>query len=156
VNPNERERSQVFLSRAQIQEAGPLNRVRVLLADDHPGFPYLVESLLEPSFEVVGSVVDGKALLEAATRLNPDVIVTDISMPIINGIEAADQLRKAGCDSKIVFLSVHSDPDFVRACLSTGALGYVVKPRVGTELVPAIREALAGHIFVSPGLPYGN
>jgi DNA-binding NarL/FixJ family response regulator len=126
-----------------------LTRIRILLADDHPGFSHFVKSLLESTFEVVGSVTDGGSLLETALKLNPDVIVTDISMPVLNGLEAIDQLKKLGCTSKTIFLSVHSDPEFMRACLSTGALGYVVKPRVGTDLLPAIREALAGHQFVS-------
>jgi DNA-binding NarL/FixJ family response regulator len=82
-------------------------------------------------------------------RLKPDVIVSDISMPLLNGIEAADQLKESGCQSRIVFLTVHSDPDFVRVCLAAGAFGYVVKSRIGAELLPAIREALAGHIFIS-------
>jgi DNA-binding NarL/FixJ family response regulator len=127
-----------------------LNRIRILLADDHPGFPKLVESMLEPAFEIIGSVSNGRSLIDTAMELKPDVVVTDISMPILNGIEAATQLRKSGCESKIVFLSIHSDPDFMRACLSIGALGYVIKPRMATELVHAIQEALAGRVFVSP------
>jgi DNA-binding NarL/FixJ family response regulator len=119
------------------------------LADDHRSFPEIVVRLLEPEFEVIGTVLDGQALFEEAMRLKPDVIVTDISMPVLNGIEAVDRLQESGCNSMIVFLTVHSDPDFVRRCLSIGALGYVVKSRVTTELVPAVREALAGHIFVS-------
>jgi DNA-binding NarL/FixJ family response regulator len=128
----------------------------VLLADDHPGFPRLVEGMLEPAFEIIGSVSNGQTLIETALKLNPDVVVTDISMPILNGIEAAVQLKKSGCVSKIVFLSVHSDPDFVRACLSTGALAYVIKPRMATELVHAMQEALAGRVFVSPGVLHRN
>ncbi len=127
-----------------------MNRIRILLADDHPGFPKLVESMLEPAFEIIGSVSNGRSLVDTAMELKPDVVVTDISMPILNGIEAAAQLRKSGCESKIVFLSIHSDPDFMRACLSIGALGYVIKPRMATELVHAIQEALAGRVFVSP------
>ena len=133
-----------------IQQAGSLKKVRILLADDHPHFPEFVESLLETSFEIVGKVGDGQALLEAAAKLNPDVIVTDISMPFLNGIEAAEQLRGTGCNARIIFLTVHSDPDFVRICLATGAFGYITKPRVAIDLIPAIREALAGHLFISP------
>lgn len=127
-----------------------MKKVRILLADDHPHFPELVESLLDPAFEVVGKVRDGRAMLDAALHLHPDVIVADISMPDLNGIEAADELRKSGCNSKVIFLTVHSDPDFIRACLATGAFGYVVKPRVAVDLLPAIQEALAGHLFISP------
>jgi DNA-binding NarL/FixJ family response regulator len=130
-----------------------LKKVCVLLADDHPNFPELVESLLEPGIEVVGKVGDGRALFEAALDLKPDLIVMDISMPILNGIDAADALRRSGCTSKIIFLTVHSDRDLVRTCLATGAFGYIVKYRVALDLLPAIREALAGHLFVSPNEP---
>ena len=135
---------------------GPLNKVRVLLADDHPLLLNAVVSLLEPTFEVVGRVGDGKSLFESAMKLQPDVIVSDISMPILNGIEAAKKLKVSSCRSKIVFLTVHSDPDFVHACLATGALGYVVKSRMATDLVPAIREALAERIFISSPLRHQN
>jgi DNA-binding NarL/FixJ family response regulator len=148
--------TRILLLKAHIHQADQLTTIKVLLADDHPGFPGLVASLLESSFEVVGKVVDGRSLFEAAMELQPDVIITDISMPVLNGLEAADLLRKSGSAAKIIFLSVHSDPDFVQAGLSAGASGYVVKPRVGTELVLAIREALAGKIFVSPGLSREN
>ena len=130
-----------------------MSKVRILLADDHPNFPEMEERLLEPEFEVVGKVCNGQALFEEAMRLRPEVIVTDISMPILNGIEAADRLKESGCNSRIVFLTVHSDTEFVRRCLSAGAFGYVPKSRIASELVPAIREALAGNIFVSRYLP---
>jgi DNA-binding NarL/FixJ family response regulator len=82
--------------------------------------------------------------------LQPDVIITDISMPILSGIEAAKQLKESGSRAKVVFLTVHSDPDIVRACLNVGACGYIVKPRMDSDLLPAVREALAGRIFLSP------
>jgi DNA-binding NarL/FixJ family response regulator len=126
-----------------------MNKIRILLADDHPHFPELVESLLGTAFEVVGIVGDGRGLVDAGLELKPDVILTDISMPVVDGIQAVEQLRKAGCVSKVIFLTVHSDPDFVRACLATGALGYILKTRVALDLLAAIREALAGHLFVS-------
>ena len=84
--------------------------VRILLADDHPRVPELVESLLDSSFEVVGRVGDGHALFDAALKLKPDVIITDISMPILNGIEVATNLKESGCTSRIVFLTLHEDP----------------------------------------------
>ena len=105
---------------------------------------------MEPTFDVVGAVEDGEALVEAAGNLQPDVIITDISMPKLNGIEAADRLRESGSSSKIVFLTVHADPDFVQAALKTGALAYVSKSRITTDLLIAIEEALKGRIFVSP------
>jgi len=110
----------------------------------------MVESLLTPTCEVVGSVSDGQSLFDAAGRLQPDVIVTDITMPILSGIEASKRLCDTGSAAKIIFLTVHSDVDFVQACLATGAAGYVLKPRIISDLLPAIREALAGRVFISP------
>ena len=130
-----------------------MNKTSVLLADDHPNFPDLIQRLLGPEFEVVGKVNDGRNLIGHALLLNPDLIVTDVSMPLLNGIEAADQLKETDCRSRIIFLSVHTDADVIRRCLATGAYGYVVKTRLATELVPAIREALAGRIFISRELP---
>jgi len=138
---------------SHVRRTGQLMRARILLADDHPRFPEMEQHLLESEFEVVGKVGDGQALLEEAMRLKPDVIVTDISMPILNGIEAVDRLKESGCESRVVFLTVHCDADFVRRCLSTGAFGYVAKSRIASELILAIREALEGNIFVSQHLP---
>jgi CheY-like chemotaxis protein len=134
----------------------PLSKLRILLADDHPNLLEIVTSLLEPTFEVVGRVGDGQSLFEAAINLHPDVIVTDISMPVLNGIAAVSKLKESDCKSKIVFLTVHADPDFVLRCIVTGALGYVVKRRMATDLLPAIREAMAGRNFTSPNLQYQN
>ena len=92
---------------------------------------------------------DGKALVQAAMRMNPDVIVTDISMPILNGIEAANTLRNFGSTSRIIFLTIHQDLDYVKACFDAGALAYVSKPRMSADLLSAIQEALMGHSFVS-------
>ena len=147
-----RNMSYILLAPARIWQAAQLRKITVLVGDDHPGFPRLVANVLEPAFEIIASVSNGRSLIDKAMQLEPDVIVTDISMPILNGIEAALQLKNLGCASKIVFLSVHSNSDFVRACLSAGALGYVVKPRMATDLDLAIRETLAGRVFVSPGL----
>ena len=130
--------------------------MRILLADDHPSFPEIAERLLGSHFEVVAKVGNGHAMFEEAMRLKPDVIVTDISMPILNGIDAADRLKECGSQSRIIFLTVHSDSEFIRKCLSTGAFGYVVKSRIAMELIPAIREALAGHIFVSQHTAHRN
>jgi len=129
---------------------GQLSKVTILLADDHPSFPEVAERVLGGQFEVVAKVGNGQALFEEAIRLKPDVIVSDISMPVLSGIDAADRLKEYGSQARIVFLTVHFDSDFIRRCLSTGAFGYVVKSRIATELVPAIQDALAGYIFVSP------
>ena len=125
-------------------------RARILLADDHKDVREKIMQELEPEFEVVGAVGDGNALLEAASQMKPDVCVVDISMPIMSGIEAAAQMKASGSTTKIVFLTVHEDPDFLQAALEAGAIGYVVKSRVASDLCPAIRGALAGRLFVSP------
>ena len=140
----------MVVQRSPRHTAKPL--ARVLLADDHPDMLNVVARLLGRTFDVVGMVGDGESLLDVATELRPDVLVLDISMPLLTGIEAAQRLRERGNPVRIVFLTVHDDPDFVRASLAAGAFGYVVKPRVATDLVPAIREALAGRIFISPSL----
>ncbi len=132
------------------RERSPLSRVRVLLADDHSAMLRRIVELLTPEFEVIGAVCDGQALIEAAAATNPDVIISDISMPILSGIEAAQQLSKSGSKAKIVFLSVHEDPDYISASLAVGAIGYVIKPRITSDLRVAIKRALKGMRFVSP------
>ena len=123
--------------------------MRVLLADGHPQLLEAIRSFLEPHLNVVGCVNNGESLFEDAMMLQPDVIVTDISMPKLSGIEAAKRLRESGCPSKVVFLADYGDPDFVSATLKTGALAYVLKTSVDTDLLLAIREAFAGRGFVS-------
>lgn len=135
---------------------GHLRNVRILLADDHPGVSDFVEALLEPSYEIVGKVCDGKALIEAAARLKPDAIVLDISMPILNGIEAGRKLKESGSRAKLIYLTVHSDWAFVGACTELGAFGYVLKSRMDTDLLLAINEAAAGRKFVSQTVERGN
>ncbi len=125
------------------------------MADDHEAFLDLEGRLLEPEFEVVETVRNGQAAVEAAARLAPDVLVLDISMPFLDGIEAMRSLRAAGSQSKFVFLKVHGDEDYFRAALAAGAVGYVVKSRLAFDLLPALREALAGRRFVSPSLSQG-
>ena len=125
-------------------------RARILLADDHKEIRDRAVRLLEPEFEVVGAVSDGNALVRVSAQLKPDVCIIDISMPYLNGIEAAMKLRENGSDARIVFLTVNEDSDFVRAALNTGALGYVVKSRMATDLCLAINGAIRGDLFVSP------
>ncbi len=112
-----------------------------------------VASLLKTECDVVGTATDGQQALEAAQDLKPDVLVLDISMPVMNGIETAHRLKEAGVEARIVFLTVHDDPDFAREALEAGALGYVIKPRVTPDLKIAINEAHAGRTFVSPLSP---
>jgi len=112
-----------------------------------------VSALLQPDFEVVGTVNNGGDLIREANRLRPDVIVLDITMPILNGIEAAHRMREAGLTARLVFLTVHEQSSFVTACFDEGALGYVTKSRLIMDLIPAIRDAISGHHFISPSLP---
>lgn len=130
-----------------------MDRPRVLVADDHPLVVERVVSLLDPNFEIVGTVRDGGMLISEALRLRPDVIVSDITMPMLTGIEAAHAIREAGSTARFVFLTVHRQAAFVRACFAEGALGYVTKSHLQSDLVPAINEALSGHRFISPSLP---
>jgi DNA-binding NarL/FixJ family response regulator len=126
------------------------SQARILLADDHAPMIDRVRSILEPDFDVVGSVNNGADLVSEAARLQPDLIVLDISMPGMTGIQAAQELREGGSKAKLVFLTIHERVEFVRACLAEGALGYVVKSRLAVDLLPAIQEALAGRRFISP------
>jgi DNA-binding NarL/FixJ family response regulator len=129
-----------------------LRKPTVLLADDHPGLGKAARLLLESAFEIVGTVRDGQALIDAAMTLRPDVVVTDISMPILNGIDAVKQLKMFGSTVPIVFLTVHSDRDFIDACFSAGAAAYVSKHRMTSDLLSAVHEALHGRRFVSPSV----
>ena len=137
---------------SQLSCADFMSKTRVLLADDH--IPILDEMhvTLGEEFEIVGVAHNGREAVTEARRLDPDVLVIDISMPILNGIEAASELRTTNQHTKIVFLTVHQDQDFVDAAFSAGACGYVIKEDVTTDLVPAIRQALQGNIYISPSL----
>ena len=126
--------------------------VRVLLADDSPSMLQAARRILEPEFQIIGTVDDGQGVLEATESLKPDVLILDISMGVMNGLEAARLLTRIGSKARIVFLTVHQDQEFVEEAFSAGALGYVVKPRLGSDLLVAVREAMIGHTFVSPAL----
>ena len=122
----------------------------VLIADDHRILAEGVRGLLESEFKVVDIVDDGRKLVETAKRLQPDVIVADITMPSLNGIEAAVQLRDAGVTSKVVFLTQHRDVAYARRAIEAGAAGYVLKHSVANELMTAIQEALRGQTYITP------
>jgi DNA-binding NarL/FixJ family response regulator len=126
-----------------------LEKARILLADDHAELLALAVQIIDAEFEVVETFNNGQAVVDAAAALEPDLVVLDISMPGLNGIEAAQHLRAARSKARIVFLTVHKDQDYLRSAFAAGALGYVVKDRLASDLVPALREALAGHRFVS-------
>jgi DNA-binding NarL/FixJ family response regulator len=127
-------------------------RARILLADDHKEMRECVVRMLEEEFEILDAVENGEQILEAAVKLRPDVCLLDISMPLINGIEAATRLKEAGLGSKVIFLTIHEDIDFVHAALKSGASGYVMKRRIASDLATAIKEVLAGRIFISASL----
>ena len=127
-----------------------MSRPRVLIADDHQILAEGVRGLLEPEFDVIGVVADGRELVVAAKKLRPDVIVADVTMPALNGIEAARQLRAAGVAAKVVFLTMHRDVAYARQAFEAGAAGFVLKHSVSSELVTAIREALRGQTYVTP------
>ena len=127
--------------------------LRVLLADDHKAISERVKGLLESEFEVVGAADNGQALVAMARELNPDVAVVDIEMPMLDGLEAVRQIRRLGGQVKVVFLTVHEDPDVMSLCFQAGALGYVIKSRLASNLIPAIQLASTNHTFVSPTLP---
>jgi DNA-binding NarL/FixJ family response regulator len=123
---------------------------RVLLADDHEEILHTVSQLLTPHFDVVGSVMDGESLVTSARLLQPDVLVVDISMPVVNGIDAVTTLKGTGFSGRVIFLTIHSEPEFVAACLAAGGNGFVLKNRLTTDLVHAVSEALSNRTFVSP------
>jgi DNA-binding NarL/FixJ family response regulator len=127
-----------------------MGRPRVLLGDDHGMFTEGLRRILEPQFEIVGMVENGRDLLEAAGRLRPNVIVADISMPLLNGIEAARRLQKMPHAPKIVFLTMHEDATFATAAFRAGASGYVLKRSAPAEIITAVHEAVRGHTYVSP------
>jgi DNA-binding NarL/FixJ family response regulator len=130
----------------------PARRPRVLIADDHLLVAEALTSLLKDEFDLVGVVEDGRALVEAAGRLRPDVIVADITMPHLNGIDALLRLRQGGDRVPVVFLTMHRDVTFARRALEAGASGVVLKHSASVELVAALRAALEGRTYLTPQL----
>jgi len=129
-----------------------MEKTRVLLADDHESILAQVRLTLGEEFHVVGAVDNGRAAVDEVRRLNPDVLVIDISMPVLDGLQAVSQLQSINHRTKVVFLTVHEDQEFVAAAFSAGASGYVTKGDLTTDLVPAIHEALEGRSFTSPSI----
>jgi DNA-binding NarL/FixJ family response regulator len=126
------------------------HRPRVLLADDHLMVAEALTSLLTPEFDLVGVVEDGRQLIEAAGKLRPDVIVADIAMPHLNGIDALIRLREEGYKVPVVFLTMHRDVTFARRALEAGASGFVLKHSASVELVAALHAALRGKTYLTP------
>jgi DNA-binding NarL/FixJ family response regulator len=128
---------------------------RVMLADDHTILVEAFRKLLEPHFEIVGSVADGRALLETAAQLKPDVIVVDISMPLMNGLEAASRLKELMPAVKLIFLTMNEDPDLAVEAMQRGASGYLLKSSAASELIRAIQMALKAKSYVTPQIARG-
>jgi DNA-binding NarL/FixJ family response regulator len=122
---------------------------RIVLADDHEEMLRIIALVLGNEFNIIGTAENGMRAVELTTTLSPDVLVLDISMPVVNGIEAASRLRALGSRARVVFLTVNTDPDFVEAARSAGAVGYVRKESLALNLAPAIRAAIEGNSFTS-------
>jgi DNA-binding NarL/FixJ family response regulator len=129
-----------------------VSRIRVVLADDFQPIVAKVRGILDDEFEVIGTAENGNQAVDSVLTLDADVLITDISMPVVNGLQAAERLQMANCRARILFLTIHEDPEYVRAAFAAGAAAYVLKSRLWTDLIPAIREALRGNIFVSQPL----
>jgi DNA-binding NarL/FixJ family response regulator len=127
-----------------------MDRFRVLLADDHRMFLDGLHNLLEPEFEIVGMVEDGRSLIIEVEKLRPDVVVTDISMPQLNGIEATIQIKKIAPEVKVILLTMHGDTTYATRGFDVGASGYVMKQAATQELVTAIKEVMRGRTYVTP------
>jgi DNA-binding NarL/FixJ family response regulator len=127
-----------------------MKRPRVLLADDHVLLLEAFEKLLEPQCDVVGKVSNGRELLAVAPELEPDVVVLDISMPHLNGLDAGRHLKKSLPDVKLIYLTVHEDPELAAECMRLGASGYILKGSAASELFEAIRRAVSGDTYVTP------
>jgi DNA-binding NarL/FixJ family response regulator len=127
-----------------------MKKPRLLLADDHRIVLEGLRGILEPEFDIVGAVADGRALVAEADRLRPDVVVADISMPGLNGMEAARQIKKMSPQIKIVFLTMHADVSYASGAFDAGASGFVLKHSAAQELITAIGEAMQGRTYVTP------
>ncbi len=129
-----------------------MKKPRILLADDHSIVLAGLCKLVEEHFEVVGTAEDGRALVEAAERLKPDVVVLDISMPLLNGLDAAIEIKKRLPDVKLLFLTMHSSPSYVTASFKAGGDGFLLKQSAASELVSAIEAVLKGHGYLTPAI----
>jgi DNA-binding NarL/FixJ family response regulator len=129
-----------------------MTRPTILIADDHKMFAQGLAGLLEDEFDLVGSVENGQALIDEARRLNPDLIIVDISMPVLNGLDAVRRLNQNNISSKVVFLTMHADTRLLREAFQCGGVGYVLKQSAGEELLFALRQVMAGHNYISPSI----
>jgi DNA-binding NarL/FixJ family response regulator len=129
-----------------------VGKTKILLADDHRIILDGLKHLLEAEYEVVGMAEDGHVLVNEALRLRPDVIITDISMPSLNGIDAIRQIQKKGLHPKVIFLTMHTDALYAKEVMELGASGFVLKHSASSELMTAVQEALRGHTHISPAI----
>jgi len=127
-----------------------MTRPRILMADDHLMLLEAFKALLEPDFEVVGTVTDGRTLVETFSQLNPDVVLLDVAMPLLNGLDAGRQLKAQRASVKLIYLTMNPDPDLAGEALRLGASGYVLKSSAAQELKQAIHEALRGRSYITP------
>jgi len=132
-----------------------MKRIRILLADDHAMFSAALQKLLEPEYEVIGRVEDGRSLVKAALDLNPDLVLVDVGMPLLNGLDAWRELRKLLPRLKIIFLTMNPDPFVANQALRLGASGYLVKSSEGAELLLAVQNVLRGSTYVTPQIRAG-
>jgi DNA-binding NarL/FixJ family response regulator len=129
-----------------------MTRHTILIADDHKMFAQGLAGLLEDEFDLVGSVENGQALIDEALRLKPDLIIVDISMPVLNGLDAVRRLTQKNIGSRVVFLTMHADRRLLREAFQCGGVGYVLKQSAGAELLFALRQVMAGHQYISPSI----
>ncbi|MGA2882284.1 MAG: response regulator transcription factor [Bryobacteraceae bacterium] len=129
-----------------------MKRSRVLLADDHVLILEGLRKILEPYHEVVGAVSDGRSLVDSALRLKPELIVLDVTMPFLTGVDAARQIHKRLPRTKLLFLTVHANPAYLREAWSAGATGYILKSSTREQILDAVTKALAGQTYISPGI----
>lgn len=132
-----------------------IRRARILLADDHALIVAGVRTLLEAHYDLVGQLGDGRSLVEAAVRLRPDLIILDVTMPLLNGIDAARQIKRAWPQAKLLFLSMHASTAYLQEAFNAGGSGYVLKSSAAEELRTAIQRVLSGQTYVAPSLEQG-
>jgi DNA-binding NarL/FixJ family response regulator len=131
-----------------------VSKTRIVLADDHREMVSIVRSILGDDFEIVAAVEDGRGALDAVLELDPDVLITDISMPVMDGLQLAAELKKSHCRTRVIVLTMHQDAHFISAALSLGISGYVTKALMSSDLIFAIEGALKGNTFISGSTPH--
>lgn len=137
------------------QLAPPMNRIKVLLADDHRIVADGLRTILETDYDLIGIAKNGRELVDQALLLKPDVVVADISMPLLNGLDAMDMLHRMDCRPKFVFLTMHKDVTYAAKAVRQGAMGYVLKHSAGEDLLRALQMVMTGEKFISPEIADG-